>query len=43
MIARPERGDPDRAPTLSTINTAFKALGYEIAVGIKKAASFVAL
>ena len=38
MIARLERGDQDRVPTLSTINKVFKALGYEIEVGIKKAA-----
>ena len=38
MIARLEKGDQDRVPTLSTINKVFKALGYEIEVGIKKAA-----
>ena len=38
MIARLERGDQDRVPTLSTINKIFKALGHEVEVGIKKAA-----
>ena len=38
MIARLERGDQDRVPTLSTINKVFGALGYELEVGIKKAA-----
>ena len=38
MIARLERGDQNRVPTLSTINKIFKALGYEAEIGIKKAA-----
>ena len=38
MIARLERGDPNRIPTLSTINKIFRALGYEIDVSIKKVA-----
>ncbi|MCY4644021.1 MAG: helix-turn-helix domain-containing protein [Bacteriovoracales bacterium] len=38
MIARLEKGDQDRVPTLSTINKVFKALGYEVEIGVKKAA-----
>jgi len=38
MIARLERGDQDRVPTLSTINKVLSALGYEADLTIKKAA-----
>jgi predicted transcriptional regulator len=38
MIARLERGDQDRIPTLSTINKIFSALGYEASLTIKKIA-----
>lgn len=38
MIARLERGDQDRIPTLSTINKIFVALGYEVDLVIKKVA-----
>lgn len=38
MIARLERGDQARIPTLSTINKVFGALGYEINLVIKKVA-----
>ena len=38
MIARIERGDQDRIPTLSTINNVFKALGYKVELKIKKVA-----
>ena len=38
MIARIERGDQDRVPTLSTINKVFKALGYKVDLKIKKVA-----
>ena len=38
MIARLERGDQDRVPTLSTINKVFKALGYKIDLNIKEVA-----
>ena len=38
MIARLERGDQDRVPTLSTINKIFKVLGHETTVVIKKVA-----
>lgn len=38
MIARLENGDPNRIPTLSTINKVFRALGYEIDIHIKKVA-----
>jgi len=37
MIARLERGDQDRVPTLSTINKVFKALGYEVDLNIREA------
>jgi len=38
MIARLERGDQDRVPTLSTINKVLNILGYEVELSIKKAA-----
>ena len=38
MIARLERGDKDRVPTLSTINKVFRALGYEVDLKVKKSA-----
>ena len=38
MIARLERGDQDRIPTLATINKVLQALGYEADLIIKKAA-----
>jgi predicted transcriptional regulator len=38
MIARMERGDQDRIPTLSTINKVFGALGYEVDLVVKKVA-----
>ena len=38
MIARLERGDQDRVPTLSTINEVLAALGYEADITIRKAA-----
>lgn len=38
MIARLERGDQDRVPTLTTINKVLSSLGYEIDLIIKKAA-----
>ena len=38
MIARIERGDQDRVPTLSTINKVFRALGYKVDLKIKKVA-----
>ena len=38
MIARIERGDQDRVPTLFTINKVFKALGYKVDLKIKKVA-----
>lgn len=38
MIARLEKGDQDRIPTLSTINKIFKALGYEVDLKIKEVA-----
>jgi len=38
MIARLERGDQDRIPTLSTINKVFGALGYEVDIVVKKVA-----
>ena len=38
MIARLERGDQDRTPTLSTINKVLSALGYEADLTIKKIA-----
>lgn len=38
MIARLERGDQDRIPTLSTINKIFGALGYEVDLVVKKVA-----
>jgi transcriptional regulator with XRE-family HTH domain len=36
MIARLERGDQDRVPTLATINKVLAALGYEADLVIKK-------
>lgn len=38
MIARLERGDQNRTPTLATINKVLSALGYEADLIIKKAA-----
>lgn len=38
MIARLEKGDQDRIPTLSTINKIFSALGYEVDLRIRKTA-----
>jgi predicted transcriptional regulator len=38
MIARLERGDQDRVPTLATINKVLAALGYEADLVIKKVA-----
>ncbi len=38
MIARLERGDQDRIPTLSTINKVFRALGYEVDLVVSKVA-----
>ncbi len=38
MIARIERGDQNRIPTLATINKILNALGYEVNLTIKKAA-----
>jgi len=38
MIARLEKGDQDRTPTLSTINKVLAALGYEADLTIKKIA-----
>ena len=38
MIARLERGDQNRVPTLSTINKVLFALGYEADLVIKKVA-----
>jgi len=38
MIARIERGDQNRVPTLSTINKVLSALGYEVDLVIKKTA-----
>ena len=38
MIARLERGDQDRVPTLSTINKVLNALGHEANLVIKKVA-----
>ncbi|MBL6990569.1 MAG: helix-turn-helix domain-containing protein [Bacteriovoracaceae bacterium] len=38
MIARLEKGDQDRVPTLATINKVLFALGYEADLIIKKAA-----
>jgi DNA-binding XRE family transcriptional regulator len=38
MIARMERGDLDRIPTLSTINKVFGALGYEVGLVVKRVA-----
>ena len=38
MIARMEKGDPTRTPTLSTISTILGALGYKLDIIIKKAA-----
>lgn len=37
MIARLEKGDQDRVPTLSTINKVLTALGYEADLTIRKA------
>lgn len=36
MIARLEKGDQDRVPTLSTIHKIFGALGYKIELKIKE-------
>ena len=36
MIARIERGDQDRVPTLHTINKIFNALGYEVDLVVRK-------
>ena len=38
MIARLERGDQDRVPTLHTINKIFRSLGYEVDLVIKRVA-----
>ena len=38
MVARLERGDQDRIPTLNTINKIFHALGYEVELVVKKVA-----
>ncbi len=38
MIARLEKGDQDRVPTLSTINKVLSALGHEVDIIIKKMA-----
>lgn len=38
MIARLEKGDQDRVPTLATINKVLTALGYEADLIVKKAA-----
>ena len=38
MIARLERGDQDRIPTLATINKVLSALGYKANLVITKAA-----
>jgi len=38
MIARLERGDQDRIPTLSTISKIMRALGYEVDLVFKKVA-----
>jgi len=38
MIARLERGDQDRVPTVHTINKIFRALGYEVDLVIKRVA-----
>jgi len=37
MIARLEKGDQDRVPTLSTINKVMNALGHEVDLVIKAA------
>jgi len=37
MIARIEKGDQDRVPTLSTINKILNALGHELELVIKAA------
>lgn len=36
MIARLEKGDQDRVPTLSTIHKIFGALGYKVELKIKE-------
>lgn len=38
MIARREKGDQDRVPTLATINKVLAALGYEADLVVKKVA-----
>lgn len=38
MIARLEKGDQDRVPTLATINKVLAALGYEADLIVKKVA-----
>ena len=38
MIARLEKGDPSRIPTLSTLSKVFTALGYRVDLSIKEAA-----
>jgi predicted transcriptional regulator len=38
MIARLERGDQDRVPTLHTINKIFRSLGYEVDLVVKRVA-----
>lgn len=38
MIARLERGDQDRVPTLTTINKVFGCLGYEVDLVLKTVA-----
>ena len=38
MIARLEKGDQDRVPTLATINKVLAVLGYQVDLIIKKAA-----
>ena len=38
MIARLERGDQDRVPTLHTINKIFRSLGYEVDLVVRRVA-----
>lgn len=38
MIARLENGDPNRVPTLSTINKVLRSLGYEVDLNIREVA-----
>lgn len=38
MIARMEKGDQNRVPTLNTINKVFKCLGYEVELGLREVA-----